>query len=45
MIYQIPINSFIIQEIEGGNVLKRLSHKFKTINERIYPIESGIFVI
>jgi hypothetical protein len=36
---------YILREIERGNVLKRLSHKFKTINECIYPIESGICAI
>jgi hypothetical protein len=32
---------FLLRDIERGNVRKRLSDKFKTINECINPIESG----
>lgn len=39
------INDIIIRDIERGSVRKRLSHKFKTINEFMRPIESGILAI
>jgi hypothetical protein len=34
-----------LRDIERGNVRKRLSDKFKTINEYINPIESGTYPI
>jgi len=38
-------NSIRIRDIERGNVRKRLSLRFKTINDCIKPIESGIYPI